>query len=56
MTFPLIVTMIVLGVVAAILSLMAVMSFIDAKPQDRNYVNFVVPAMCFATMIYVLVK
>lgn len=56
MTFPLIVTMIVLGVVTTILSLMAVFSFIDAKPEDRDYVNFVVPAMCFATMIYVLVK
>lgn len=56
MTFPLIVTMIVLGVVATILSLMAVVSWIDARPEDRDYTNFVVPAMCFATMIYVLVK
>jgi uncharacterized membrane protein len=56
MTFPLIVTMIVLGVVTTILSLMAVVSFIDAKPEDRDYANFVVPALGLVGMIYVLVK
>jgi len=55
-TFPLIVTMIVLGVVTTILSLMAVVSFIDAKPEDRDYANFVVPAMGLVGMIYIWVK
>ena len=56
MSFPLTVAMIVLGVVATILSAMAVFSFMAAKPEDRDYVNFVVPTMCFATMIYIWVK
>lgn len=56
MTTPLIVSLIGLAFIGTILSIMAVLSFRALPPAERDYTNFVVPILCFATMIYILVK